>query len=97
VELFKDEFAPLANDLLARLGSGMILLGVEDEGRCQLLLKISPDLTAKGFKANELIQEIAKMVSGTGGGKADMAQAGGKDPSGMKEAFSIFKRLVDQK
>ncbi len=97
VELFKDEFAPLANDLLARLGSGMILLGVEDEGRCQLLLKISPDLTAKGFKANELIQEIAKMVGGTGGGKADMAQAGGKDPSGMKEAFSIFKRLVDQK
>jgi alanyl-tRNA synthetase len=97
VELFKDEFAPLANDLLLRLGSGIILLGVEDGARCQLLLKVSQDLIEKGFKANELIQEIAKIVGGTGGGKPDMAQAGGKDPSKMKDAFSIFKRLVDQK
>ena len=94
VDLFKDEFGPLANDLLAKMGSGVLLLGLEQDDRCQLLLRVSPDLIEKGVKANELIREIAPIVGGKGGGKPDNAQAGGKEPKLLDKAFAEAKNLL---
>lgn len=97
VALYKEEFAPLANDLMGRLGSGIILLATKETDRCGLLLRISPDLVAKGLKANDLLNEIAKPVGGKGGGTPEAAQAGGKDPNNLKEAFALAKTLLSQK
>jgi alanyl-tRNA synthetase len=94
VEIPKDELAPLANDLMNRIGEGAILLAIKELDKCQLLLKISPNLVGKGIAANKLLLEIAKPVQGSGGGKADAAQAGGKDPSGLKEALALAKTLI---
>lgn len=94
VELFKDEFAPLANDLLAKMGSGVLLLGMEEEDRCQLLLRVSPDLFSQGIKASDLIREIAPLVGGSGGGREGQAQAGGKDKKGIESAFLKAKELL---
>lgn len=94
VELFKDEFATLANDLLVKMGSGVLLLGMEEEDRCQLLLRVTPDLVSQGIKANELIRDIAPLVGGSGGGRPEAAQAGGKDKSGLEAAFTKAKELI---
>jgi alanyl-tRNA synthetase len=94
VDVPKEELAPLANDLMNQIGEGAILLAIKDIDKCQLLLKISPNLVGKGLAANKLLLEIAKPVQGSGGGKADAAQAGGKDPSGLKEALALAKTLI---
>ena len=93
VSMHKDEFATLANDLMAKLGSGILLLASKEEGRCQLLLRISPDLVEKGLHANKLLPEIAKPVNGSGGGKSESAQAGGKDPAGLPTSLSLARTL----
>lgn len=96
VDLFKDEFAPLANDLLAQLGSGVLLLGMEQDDRCQLLVRVSPDLIERGIKANDLVREIAPIVGGKGGGRPDNAQAGGKNPEQLEAAFAKAKTLLEK-
>ena len=97
VQLPKEECNTLANDLAGRLESFVLLIAHKDQDRCQLLLRISPDLVAKGIKANELLAEIAKPVGGGGGGKADSAQAGGKDPSRLSESLTLAKTLISSK
>ncbi len=96
ITIQKEEFTPLANDLMNRLGSGILLLAVKEGDRCQLLLRISPDLVAKGLHANKLLPEIAKPVNGSGGGKPDSAQAGGKDPSGLKTSLDLARTLLTE-
>lgn len=96
VELFKEEFAPLAQDLLQKLGSGIILLAMKEGDRCQLLLKISPELVAQGYNAQNIIQQVAPLIDGNGGGKKDTAQAGGKNQKGIESAFAKTKELLEQ-
>ena len=95
VELMKDEFAPLANDLFSRFKSCVIVLGMKDEGRASLLVKISPDLLEKGIRANEIIKAIAPEIGGSGGGRPDSAQAGGKNPEGLERAFERAKSIIE--
>lgn len=59
-----------------------------------LLVSITDDLTEKGYHAGKMIKEIARACGGGGGGKADMAQAGGKDPSKITDAFDIARSLI---
>ena len=82
----------LAANLLDKLSSGVIALGAESKGRALLIVLVSKDLTGK-LSAAELIGPIAEKVGGRGGGKPDMAQAGGNDASGLKEALEL---LYDQ-
>jgi alanyl-tRNA synthetase len=87
----------LIEDIMAALRSGIILLGVKMEGRCQLVAKVSSDLTQKGIQAVQLIKEIAPSIGGSGGGKAEAAQAGGKHPEGLKDAYEIAKQWLTAK
>jgi alanyl-tRNA synthetase len=96
VSVQKDELMPLANDLMNRLGEGALLLATTGEGRCGLLLRISPTLTAKGIHANKLLPEISVPIQGTGGGKPDTAQSGGKDPSALPEALKLAHSLLKE-
>ena len=89
-----DLVADLAEEIMHHLRSGVIVLAVKLEGRCQLLVKVSPDLVQQGIQAVQLIKEIASLVGGSGGGKADSAQAGGKSPEGLPQAFEKAKQWL---
>jgi alanyl-tRNA synthetase len=88
----------MAETLLEKIKSGIVLLvSVKDETACQLLVRISDDLVSAGHKASDYIKVLAPIVSGGGGGKASMAQAGGKDPSKIDTMFETFITLLQNK
>ncbi len=70
----------------ARLGSGVALLASVADGKVSLIAGVTKDLTGK-VKAGELVNFVAQQVGGKGGGRPDMAQAGGTDPAGLPEAL----------
>jgi alanyl-tRNA synthetase len=76
----------LAEKLRDRLGDSIVLVGSEAEGKAQLVLTVSKSLTSR-FRAGDLIRPIAEIVGGSGGGRPDMAQAGGTDPTRLDEAI----------
>jgi alanyl-tRNA synthetase len=71
-----------------RLGSGVICLGGVADGKVNLVAAVTKDLSSK-LHAGKLIQEISKAVGGGGGGRPDLAQAGGKDPSKLDHALGL--------
>ncbi|HXK19283.1 MAG TPA: alanine--tRNA ligase [Polyangiaceae bacterium] len=75
----------LAEKLRDTLGDSVVLVASEHEGKAQLVLTVAKPLLAR-FKAGELIRGVAQIVGGSGGGRPDMAQAGGTDPSKLDEA-----------
>ncbi len=85
----------VVDTLRERLGSGIICLGSAADGKVNLVASVSKDLT-KRFQAGRLVQEIAKLVGGGGGGRPDLAQAGGKDPSRLDEALSAVAAWVER-
>lgn len=89
------ELREVADHLLERIGSGVILLGAVNKGKAMLLVRISNDLIAK-FHAGKIIGEMAKVVGGSGGGRADMAQAGGKEVAKIDEALEMGIRIIEK-
>ena len=83
----------LADKLRDRLGSGVVALGAEADGKAVLLVAVSKDLTGK-LKAGDLVREAAALVGGKGGGKPDLAQAGGPDPAGLGAALAKVEALA---
>jgi alanyl-tRNA synthetase len=77
----------LAEKLRDRLGDSIVLVGSEAEGKAQLVLTVSKSLTNR-YRAGDLIRPIAEIVGGSGGGRPDMAQAGGTDPGRLDEAIA---------
>ncbi|PLX38915.1 MAG: alanine--tRNA ligase [Deltaproteobacteria bacterium] len=84
------EFADTLRD---RMKSGIFALGAEADGKAVLLVGVTADLTAK-VKAGELIRPIAEVVGGRGGGKPELAQAGGSEPAKLDEALALFYDVV---
>jgi alanyl-tRNA synthetase len=83
----------LAEQLRDKLGSSIVLVGSETDGKAQLVLTVSKALTAR-FKAGDLIRPIAEIVGGSGGGRPDMAQAGGTNPARLDEAIeAVYARV----
>jgi alanyl-tRNA synthetase len=81
------------DDVAVRIPSGVIVLGASAEDKCQLMVKVSDDLLQK-VKANEIVKAVAPIIEGSGGGKPNMAQAGGKLPQKLDEALSKVKSLL---
>jgi alanyl-tRNA synthetase len=79
-----------------RLKSGVIVLGASKDDKVFLLVGVTPDLTER-VHAGQVIGEIAKEVGGSGGGRPDMAQAGGTRPEKLVEALKLARQLVEQK
>ena len=85
----------LADQLRDKLRSGVVALGAAtDDGKVSLLVVVTKDLTPK-IKAGELIKPMAAEVGGTGGGRPEMAQAGGKDPSKLDASLERVFGLVE--
>jgi alanyl-tRNA synthetase len=90
-----DGLRSVVDTLRDRLPSGIIVLGSAVDGKVNLVAAVSKDLT-KRFPAGRLVQEIAKMVGGGGGGRPDLAQAGGKDASKLDEALAAVAGWVER-
>ncbi len=84
----------LAEELMSLVPSLFLVLGYQGSDRCQLLIRVSSDLIEKGYHAGKLIKEISPLIQGGGGGKADGAQAGGKNPSGIPAALKKARELI---
>ena len=77
-----------------KLGSGVVVLGAKSESGVNLIVATTKDLTKQGIHAGNIIKEIAKVTGGGGGGRPDMAQAGGKDYTRLAEALAMAETLV---
>jgi alanyl-tRNA synthetase len=84
----------LVDSLRQKLGSGVVALGTPDDGKVALIAGVTQDLTAK-VHAGKLIQALAKQVGGSGGGRPDLAEAGGKDTAGLKTALMAVPSMVE--
>ena len=81
------ELMNLGDQLKAKLGDGVILLASENGGKVSLLAMATDGAMKKGAHAGNLIKAVAKLVGGGGGGRPNMAQAGGKNPAGINQAL----------
>jgi alanyl-tRNA synthetase len=84
----------LVDSLRQKLGSGVVALGMPEDGKVALIAGVTKDLTAK-VHAGKLIQALAKQVGGSGGGRADLAEAGGKDTAALKSALQAVPSLLE--
>ena len=84
----------LVDSLRQKLGSGIVALGMPEDGKVALITGVTKDLTAK-VHAGKLIQALAKQVGGSGGGRPDLAEAGGKDTSALKSALASVPSLLE--
>jgi alanyl-tRNA synthetase len=78
-----------------KLGSGILALGSAKDDKVALIVMVSKDLTHR-FHAGSIIKELAAVLGGTGGGKPDLAQAGGKDPARLDTALAALPGLVEK-
>jgi alanyl-tRNA synthetase len=85
----------LSDQLKEKLGSGVIVLASAGDANVNLVATVSADLTKK-FHAGNIVKELARMVGGGGGGRADFAQAGGKEPGKIAAALQRAEELVRQ-
>jgi len=85
----------LADSIREKLKSGVIVLGSVQDDKASLLVATTPDLSAR-FPAGELIKPLAAEIGGTGGGRAELAQAGGKNPEGLASALEKVFELVEK-
>ncbi|HET7658119.1 MAG TPA: alanine--tRNA ligase, partial [Bacillales bacterium] len=86
----------MVDELKGKLGSGIVVLGAISEGKVSLAAGVTKDLTKKGYHAGKLIKETAAKCGGGGGGRPDMAQAGGKNPEKLDEALQFVVEWVKQ-
>ena len=77
-----------------RLKSAVVVLATVHNDKPSFFAMVTPDLVAKGFHAGEIVKQVAKVTGGSGGGKATMAQAGGKDSSKLGEALKLVESVI---
>jgi alanyl-tRNA synthetase len=90
----RDGLRQLVDSLRQKLGSGVVVLGMPEDGKVALIAGVTKDLTAK-VHAGNLIQALAKQVGGSGGGRPDLAEAGGKDTAALKNALENVPSLLE--
>jgi alanyl-tRNA synthetase len=85
----------LVDTLRQKLGSGVVVLGTVEGDKVALIAGVTKDLTSR-VQAGKIIQEASKLVGGSGGGRPDLAEAGGKDISALETALSQVFGIVQQ-
>lgn len=89
-----DNLRAMLDELKNKLGSAVIVLGAVEGDKVNLVSGVTKDLIDQGFHAGKIIKEVATRCGGGGGGRPDMAQAGGKDPSKLNEALAAAVEMV---
>jgi len=93
LEMSPSELRNLADTMRSKLGSGVVVLGMESGGKATLLAAVTDDVTDR-VKAGDLVRELAAVVGGRGGGKPNLAQAGGPDVGKLDEALAKVPEQV---
>jgi alanyl-tRNA synthetase len=91
----REALRQLVDALRQKLGSGVVVLASADDGKVALITAVTKDLIPK-LHAGKIVQELAKFVGGSGGGRPDLAEAGGKDTSGIQNALDQVYPLLDR-
>lgn len=84
----------MVDDLKAKLGSAVIVLGAVQNGKVNISAGVTKDVIEKGLHAGKLVKQAAEICGGGGGGRPDMAQAGGKQPEKLEEALTSVEESV---
>ncbi len=84
----------LSDTLLARLKSGVVILGRKDEGKASIIVRVSADLTDR-VKAGNVVKEIVPILGGRGGGRPDMAEGGGPETAKLDEAIDAAYKVIE--
>jgi alanyl-tRNA synthetase len=92
-DLDKDALRGLADSLKSRIKSGVVVIASSSDGKVQIVVAVTSDLTAK-IKAGQIVKEIAPIVGGGGGGRPDFAEAGGKNPDKIDEMLRASEQVV---
>ena len=87
------ELREMADALRLKLGSGIVVLAAELEGKALILAAVTRDLTDR-YSAGEIIKKLAPVIGGKGGGKSDMAQAGGSEPANINKAIEELYKII---
>ncbi len=90
-----DRLREMADWFRDRVKSGVAVLGTVKDGKPLIVAAVTEDLIGRGLKAGDIVREVAKVVGGGGGGRADMAQAGGRNPEKLAEALDTVRSLVE--
>jgi alanyl-tRNA synthetase len=90
----KGDLRTAGDRLRDKLGSGVVVLGAEIDGKPSLIALVTQDAIGKGIKAGDLVRESARHIDGKGGGRPDLAEAGGKDAAGLDAALAGVPELV---
>ena len=91
-----DELRNIADMVCDQLTCGTVVLAAVNDGKVSLVVKVSKAAVAKGVHAGKIIKDAAKLVGGGGGGRPDMAQAGGKVPEKLADAFSAAAAIIKE-
>ncbi len=96
-DMDKDALRGLADSLKAKIKSGVVVIASESEGKVQVVVSVTADLTSR-VKAGQIVKEIAPIVGGAGGGRPDFAEAGGKQPEKidemLKQSEAVLAKLL---
>jgi alanyl-tRNA synthetase len=92
-DMDKDALRGLADSLKARIKSGVVVIASASEGKVQIVVSVTSDLTAR-VKAGQIVKEIAPIVGGAGGGRPDFAEAGGKQPEKIDEMLEASRAVL---
>ena len=83
----------LADNMRNKLGSGVVIFGRADGDKASILVAVTKDLEDR-IPAGEVVRELAEIIGGRGGGRKDLAEAGGREPSRLDEALRTGVELV---
>jgi len=93
----RDALRQMVDSLRQKLGSGVVVLASAEDGKVALITAVTKDLIPR-LHAGKIVQELAKMVGGSGGGRPDLAEAGGKDTSAIEttlgNVYPLLERLL---
>ncbi len=93
----REALRQLVDTLRQKMGSGVVILGTAEDGKVALITGVTKDLTSR-VHAGKLVQELARQVGGSGGGRPDLAEAGGKDTSALEStisgAYTLLERML---
>ena len=91
----RESLRQMVDTLRQKLGSGVVVLATVEDGKVALITGVTKDLIPR-LHAGKIVQELAKLVGGSGGGRPDLAEAGGKDTSAIEMAISHVYPLLDR-
>ncbi|WP_096201395.1 alanine--tRNA ligase [Bacillus sp. FJAT-45350] len=89
-----DSLRSIVDNLKTSIESGVIVLGAANNGKVNIVAAVTKDLIGQGYNAGKIVKEVATRCGGGGGGRPDMAQAGGKNPEQLEEALAFVEEYI---